>query len=161
MIPAFKNLPPPPGYVDRYRFNSPLIISGGVTFGTTYLVSIVRGATDGFKNGMGGLAVPLIGPWLAIANRKIDCNVTVSSGAGDINDSIDDSTNDATKCFAKEAATIAVMTGLGIGQLIGATLLAAGLIDRRHYYLRSDLATLSIQPAFDLQNLGLVVRGTL
>lgn len=162
MLPAFKKVPAPPGYVDRYRYNTPLIVAGGVTLGLTYVASIARGAKFGFKDGRGALFVPILGPWLTIAGRTIDCDVSVDTGGsiGDIDEDIDESTDEATKCFANEAASIAVLTGMGIGQLIGATLLAAGIIDRRHYYLRADLASMKVEPWIDGQNLGLSVRGT-
>ncbi len=165
MMPAYKNFPAPPGYVDRYRMNTPLLAAGGITLGITYVASFVRGAQDGFKNGMGSLAIPVVGPWLAISSRKIDCKVSVdTSQPKDLNDvdkNVNLTTKEATKCFSKEAATIAVMTGMGIGQLIGATLMAAGLLDRRHYYVRTDLTELSIEPRFDFGHYGLVLRGTL
>ena len=160
LLPGFKKHPAPFGYVDRYRMNTPLVVAGGLTLGLTYVAALARGGQDGFKNGMGGLAVPIVGPWIAIGSRKIDCQVTVETGVGGLDD-IDTTTDEATECFAKEAANIAVLTGMGIGQLIGATLLAAGLIDRRHYYLRADLAGVSISPVFDTQNVGFLLRGTL
>lgn len=159
LLPAFKKLPPPPGYVDFYRTNTPLVISGSITLGITYLVSVIQGATNNFKNGTGNLAVPILGPWLAIGSRDVDCKVVVS---GDVRDPAElrKAANEATQCFTREAAAIAVMTGMGIGQLIGATLIVAGIIDRRHFYLREDVAGISITPTLDPENLGFRLQGS-
>ena len=148
LLPAYGKEPPPPGYIERTRVNTPLVVSGAVTFSVTYIASLAIAGRQKFKNGTGALAVPLLGPWLAIAGRNINCDITVdeTTGVDGIDEDIEESTDDAAKCFAKEAGTIAVMTGMGIGQIIGASLLLAGILDRRHYYLRADLGPVSFTP---------------
>lgn len=157
LLPAFGKEPPPPGYIERTRLNTPLVVSGAITFSVTYAASLAIAGGQKFKNGTGSLAVPLLGPWLAIAARNVDCEVKEPTGVGDI----DESTDEAAKCFAKEAGTIAVMTGMGIGQIIGASLLLAGILDQRRYYLRADLGPVSLSPVFDRRMLGLFISGEL
>lgn len=163
LLPAYGKEPPPPGYIERTRVNTPLVVSGAVTFSVTYIASLAIAGRQKFKNGTGALAVPLLGPWLAIAGRNINCDITVdeTTGVDGIDEDIEESTDDAAKCFAKEAGTIAVMTGMGIGQIIGASLLLAGILDRRHYYLRADLGPVSFTPVFDRRMMGLYISGHL
>jgi hypothetical protein len=40
-------------------------------------------------------------------------------------------------------------------------LITAGVLDRRHFYLRSDLAGLSFTPVVGPTNFGWIMRGTL
>ena len=163
VLPAYGKEPPPPGYIERTRVNTPLVVSGAVTFSVTYVASLAIAGGQKFKNGTGSLAVPLLGPWLAIAARNVDCDVSVDqpTGVDGIDEDIEEGTDEAAKCFAKEAGTIAVMTGMGIGQIIGASLLLAGILDQRHYYLRADLGPVSFTPVFDRRMLGLFVSGRL
>lgn len=163
LLPAYGKEPPPPGYIERTRVNTPLVVTGAITFSVTYIASWAIAGRQKFKNGTGALAVPLLGPWLAIGARNINCNITVdeSTGVDGIDEDIEKSTDDAAKCFAKEAGSIAVMTGMGIGQIIGASLLLAGILDQRRYYLRADLGPVSFTPVFDRRMMGLYVSGHL
>lgn len=162
LLTAYKKLPPPPGYIEHARMNTPLVVSGAVTLSVTYVASLAVAGGAKFKNGTGALAVPIVGPWLALGARKVNCSVSSEpTGPGGIDDEIDESTDEAARCFSKEAAAIAVITGMGIGQLIGASLLLAGIIDQKRYYLRADLGPVSVTPVFDTRMLGLSFSGHL
>ncbi|HSC86929.1 MAG TPA: hypothetical protein VLC09_06645, partial [Polyangiaceae bacterium] len=127
-LPIYGDGPPPPGYVVETQANSGLIIGGLVSFGTIYGASIIYGAANGFEQGLGALAVPILGPWLAVAGRDFSCDYALTEEA-------------ATACQEKtidEAATLAVLSGLGIGQLIGATFTLVGVLDRDALWVRAD-----------------------
>lgn len=133
----YKNLDPPDGYVEKHRFNGALLGGGGLVLGITYLTSIFYGASFGFENGLGSLGVPVLGPWLSIAKRDFTCDVDTSlSGL--------DSTDETQECVASQTKTAAFLVGLGIGQLVGASLVTVGLLDRRKVWLRADLAGLAV-----------------
>lgn len=134
-LPVYGDLPPPPGYVLDEHSNVGLIAGGLVTFGTLYGVSIIYGGTQGFSEGMGNVAVPVIGPWLAIAARDLSCtdNTTIEGAQQCQQETID------------ETAKIAVLSGLGIGQLIGATLTVIGIFDKDQMWVRADAVDVSFR----------------
>lgn len=138
VLPAYKRLPPPAGYVEKRTFNYPLLYGGAATLVLTYGLSLIYGGSNDFKNGLGGLAAPLIGPWLAIGQRNFNCPVVVTTD-------IDQSTRDVSRCVTKEAQAVGVLVGLGIGQMIGGVLLTVGLLDRKKSWLRADLAGLAVR----------------
>jgi hypothetical protein len=155
LLPAYRDLPAPAGYVDRRKFNMPLLISGVVTLGTTYGLGLIYGANQKFEQGLGALAVPVLGPWIALGKRKFDCNAEISSD-------IDNSTDEVAKCVGKEAQAVGVLVGIGIGELVGTVLLGVGLADRKRSWVRADLANVQweLSPALGPEMNGLVARGS-
>ena len=121
MLQAYKRLPPPPGYVVRRSFNKPTFYGGAGTLVLTYSLALIYGAGNDFKNGMGGLAVPLLGPWLALGQRNFNCQAQISTD-------VDQTTQDVSKCITREAQAVGLLVGLGIGQLIGGVLVVAGML---------------------------------
>ncbi len=108
--------------------NTGLMVGGLVTFGTMYGISIGYGASQNFEQGLGAVAVPLLGPWLALAQRDFSCPFDPSAAG-------------AVACQQKtvdEAATLAVLSGLGIGQMVGATLTVIGILDSEALWVRAD-----------------------
>lgn len=152
----YRDLDPPPGYVEKHRFNGALLGGGGLVLGLTYGASIIYGGAHKFENGLGGLAVPVIGPWIAIGGRDFTCDVDTSLNGLDV------STKETQECVAAQTQTAAFLVGLGIGQFIGASLLTVGLLDRRRSWLRADLA--GVQMEFDVSPWpgasGISARGT-
>jgi hypothetical protein len=51
-----------------YRPNKPLIVSGFVTFGIPYTISVVVAATSA-RDADQALYIPLVGPWIDLATR--------------------------------------------------------------------------------------------
>jgi len=134
--------PPPDGYVLEKKVNTGVIVGGLVTFGAMYGISIAYGASQNFEQGMGAVAVPLLGPWLALAQRNFSCPFDPSAAG-------------AEACQQKtvdEAATLAVLSGLGIGQMVGATLTMIGVLDSKALWVRAD----AVGARFTVDSLGVV-----
>jgi hypothetical protein len=131
------------------------LYAGIATFGASYVGAFIYGASQNFEEGLGNLAVPLLGPWLAMGQGKINCKVPVSTD-------IEASSRDVSKCINTEVQSFAVLVGLGVGELVGGVLLAVGLLDKKHGWLRADLAgiSLELEPATGPGMNGLVARGT-
>ncbi len=135
-MPAYKNLDPPAGYEMRTRYNAPLLIGGGIVLGMTYATSLIYAGGKNFENGLGSLAVPIFGPWMALGARDFSCNVDTSGSVSEI----EDSQKQAEACIANQTSTAGILVGLGVGQLVGASLLTIGVLDREKQWLRADLA---------------------
>jgi hypothetical protein len=109
--------------------NTGLIVGGVATFGAMYALSLGYAASNNFESGLGALAVPVLGPWIALGSRDFACDPGVTEAA-------------ALACQQKtvdEAATVAVLSGLGVAQMVGATLTMIGIFDRDELWVRSDL----------------------
>lgn len=135
-FPVFGDYPPPPGYVEDSRANSGLVWGGGITLATSYALGIGFGASRGFDQGLGWVALPLFGPFIAAGQRDLSCTITVSTAS-------------AEECQRKtvdEAKTLAVLAGVGVAELVGGALLTFGLLDRTRLWVRSDLKEVAIAP---------------
>lgn len=135
---------PPSGYEMRTRYNGPLLLGGGIVLGMTYATSLLYGAGKKFENSLGSLALPVFGPWMALGSRDFSCEVDTSGSVSDI----EDSQKEAEACIANQTATAGILVGLGVGQLVGASLLTIGLLDREKQWLRTDLA--GVETRFDV-----------
>lgn len=132
--------------------NTGLIVGGLVTFGTMYAVSIGYASSEGFEQGLGWVALPIFGPWIALAHRDFQCNVTL-----DI-----DSAEECQTKVVDEAATLAVLAGLGIGQMVGGVLTLVGVLDRDALWVRQDVLGARLQLDMRPMNadLGLRLHGS-
>jgi hypothetical protein len=144
--------------VERSRFNTALIGGGALVLGITYGAAIAYGGSQSFENGLGAVAVPVLGPWIAIGNRDFTCNVDTDPSL----DGLESSTNETQACVANQTQTAAFLVGLGVGQLVGASLITVGLLDRKRSWVRADLAGMQVD--FDVvavpQLTGIVAQGT-
>ena len=70
----------PPGYRVESRPATGLLATGGVTLAASYLAGLVIAQHHRFGEGMGWMAVPLVGPWGAIGARSFQCRVTGTEG---------------------------------------------------------------------------------
>lgn len=146
VLPIYKGLDPPPGYVQKRTFNRSLLWSGGALLLVTYGITLGYSASNGDQEGASSLAVPILGPWLALGRRKFSCPISpiTITGIQDIEE-IQRKTQEAQDCWAEQVKVGAIFTGLGVGQLVGSLILAAGFIDQKRYWLRADLDTVSIR----------------
>lgn len=126
---------PPPGYRVETRSNHGLLWGGGLTAGVGYAAALGYGLSQSFEGGLGALAVPVVGPWIALANRNFGCDRI--SNINDI-DAVQGCRDDT---YA-EAKTFAVLATVGLLQAVGGTLFVAGLLDRRETWVREDLSSL-------------------
>jgi len=93
------------------------------------LVSVGYAGSRGFDEGLGVVAVPILGPWLAMGQRDFSCDFGLTTAA-------------ITQCQEKtidQATTVIVLAGLGLGQMVGAALTVVGILDRESLWVRSDL----------------------
>jgi len=112
-LPYLEGAPVPRGYMLEEYHPRGLIISGAVTLGVLYAISLSVASSNNFNSTDGWLAVPVIGPfgWLAAKKDQQCVTTSYSSYCDDTNNSGD---------------RTAVMFD-GLGQVAGAALLTAGL----------------------------------
>ena len=160
LLPAYGKMESPPGYVEKSKWNVALLAGGGLVLAVTYGTAIGYGASQNFENGLGALAIPVLGPWMAMGQRNFTCELEQLTAGVDI-DEFERSQAEAQACIANQTATAGFLVGLGVGQLVGASLLTVGLLDHKRQWVRMDLA--GIEAQFDIVATrswsGLTVRG--
>lgn len=134
MLPAYPGLEPPPGYRSETVSNRGLAWGGGLTLGIGYAAALGYGLSRDFEGGLGVLAVPVLGPWLALGKRNFDCGTVNSVEAVD---------SCQTRTF-EEAKTFAVLGTVGLVQAVGGTLFLVGLLDRREQWVRKDVGSAAL-----------------
>lgn len=134
VLPAYPGMEPPPGYRAETRSNRGLAWGGGVTLAIGYAAGLGYGFSRDFEGGLGALAVPVLGPWLALTKREFDCG---KLGSVDDAQSCQDST-------FREAQTFAVLGTVGLIQAVGGTLFLVGLLDRRQEWVREDVGVANL-----------------
>lgn len=133
-LPAYRDFPPPPGYIEKVRFNGGLIGIGATVFLTTYAMGIIYAASTGFKQQSGWVAAPVVGPFVAAAQRDFQCTASTPQQA-----------EACQRETVSEAGAVAILAGIGMGHLVGASLVAAGFFDRTRVWVRSDLVAVNLQ----------------
>lgn len=151
VLPYREGQPIPPGYRLEYDANTGLIVGGLVTTLVGYGAALGVGQGSGFKNGTGWLAVPLLGPWAALAGRQNPC-------AGlDVSDPDIEDLEDA-ECIEEaldEAQLMAFMTIDGLVQATGAVLFVIGLATGEDQLVRQDIAGFRLVPRVGATGFGL------
>lgn len=129
MLPYYDGLPVPPGYKVVTHPATGVITGGLVGFSASYGAGLVVGATQGFKNASGWLGAPIIGPWLAIAERKYEqCKTTT--------------VDQARACIQHAVGEVQFITFVavdGVFQLATGFLTLAGFLSSRDELIREDL----------------------
>ncbi len=141
---AFEGMDPPPGYRAKNFFNRGFLIGGGITLGVTYGAGLIYGATQKFEGGLGHLAIPIIGPWIALGNRDFQCDTSIDP----LNLNPDDASDAADECqqlLFNETKVAVVLFGIGLGQLAGAVITTIGFADSETRWLRADVGGLDVQ----------------
>jgi hypothetical protein len=140
ILPYRTGMPVPAGYEVVTRPNSGLITGGAVGLGLTYGVALIVGATEGFENGTGWLAAPLIGPWGAIGARKYECKSATQT------------VSEAKKCVRAAVGEVQIITVIavdGIAQLATAVIMLAGALSSHDELVRQDLVNVAVIPPSD------------
>jgi hypothetical protein len=139
ILPYREGFLPPPGYEVVKRPATGLIAGGLVGLGIAYAGGVAFAGANGFENGTGWLAAPIVGPWGAIAVRKYEtCRTRTVS--------------EAQRCVRNAVKEVRVITFLavdGIAQLAGGLVTLAGLLSTREELVRSDLVEkvqVNVQP---------------
>jgi hypothetical protein len=139
ILPYREGFPLPPGYEVVKRPATGLLAGGLVGLGIAYAGGVAFAAANGFDNGTGWLAAPVVGPWGAIAVREYETCRTRTVA-------------EAQRCVRNAVKEVRVITFLavdGIAQLAGGLVTLAGLLSTREELIRSDLVEkvqVSVQP---------------
>ena len=132
ILPYREGMPVPSGYRLVDRPATELITAGLVGLGISYATGVIIAASQGFDNGTALLALPIFGPYAAIATRQYDCEV--------------DTVAAAKKCTADETQIVTLMAVDGLAQTAGALVAVAGLMSGTKELLRSDLPEVMVTP---------------
>jgi hypothetical protein len=129
ILPYRDGFPVPPGYEVVKRPATGLLAGGLVGLGIAYGTGVVFAAVNGFENGTGWLAVPIVGPWGAIGSRNYEtCRTrTVAEAKACVRNAV------------KEVQVITFFAVDGIGQLAGGLVTLAGLVSSKEELVRTDL----------------------
>jgi hypothetical protein len=152
----------PEGYRVRRRRFPGFMISGGVTFGVSYAYGLGSGANNGFENGETWLVLPVVGPFAALAARKLDkCNINVND-AKNVDDIVA-SKAEVEECFKnslEEALRLAAITADGVLQTLGASLFVGGAIGGERRLERVEPRVTAGPRAFGQHGIGFGFSGT-
>lgn len=133
----------PDGYELRHTTSAGLLVAGAVTFGTAYLVALASAGSK--KKGSGNLAIPLIGPWLALTTKhESPCDLEVPGSITDVAAS-DEEVEECVEDALDEAVRLAIITADGVTQVVGATFLIAGGVGRREL-VHQDARRVRVRP---------------
>jgi hypothetical protein len=129
ILPYREGYPVPPGYEVVKRPATGLLAGGLVGLSIAYTGGVVFAAVNGFKNGTGWLAVPIVGPWGAIGSRNYEtCRTrTVAEAKACVRNAV------------KEVQVITFFAVDGLGQLAGGLVTLAGVVSSKEELVRSDL----------------------
>ncbi len=145
-LPYNEGAPIPRGYMLQEYHPRGLIISGAVTLGVLYAISLSVASSNNFNTANGWLAVPVIGPFGWLATRKAPSNIC-GSGSFTYSCNNDDSDN----------RTAVVLDGMG--QVAGAALLVAGLAITRKHLILTDPSEVMVAPYASSTGSGLRIFG--
>jgi len=123
----------PDGYTVVDRPADGLITAGLIGLGVSYAAAVIVGATQGFENGTGLLAIPVFGPYAAIGTREYDCQV--------------DTVAAAKRCTVDETQIVTLIAVDGLAQTAGALVAVAGLISGKKELVRNDLVEMPVTPS--------------
>lgn len=140
---AYPGMDPPAGYREESYFNRGFLIGGAITLGVTYGAGLIYGASQKFEGGLGTLAIPLLGPWIALGKRNFECDTSVPTTL-DPDDAVD-AADECQELLIEETKVAVVLFGIGLGQLAGAVITTIGLTDKETRWLRADIGGLDVQ----------------
>jgi hypothetical protein len=140
--------PLPEGYHLESRVNRGLVFGGAAMVGIPYLIGAFGTLSVLGEGNTGYLAIPVIGPWLTLANRSTNCGEIGEPSPGGF------------ECFSDEAGN-GLLIASGVMQALGTAMIVFGVLNTREYAV-ADYAGLHITPvATPRGDYGLVVSGTL
>ena len=144
-MPYKKGLPVPPGYRVVERSATGLTVGGGLTFGAAYAAGLALAASQGFDNGTGYTAIPVIGPWAAIGGRTFNCKVAVATSSVS-SVALQKAINKCVGFAFDEVTTVVFLTADGLVQATGAVLFFIGLASGYEELVRDDLPKAAVYP---------------
>jgi hypothetical protein len=144
VLPYRDDQPVPPGYRLDGTGGGGLIAAGLLIGGAVYAGGLIAAANSGFSNGTGWLALPIAGPWISIGSRKIlGCDKVTDEEAADPDFNPISECKDAARDYA---SGVGFLTGAGIFQAVGLTLVALGISNREYQLVRYDVAGFELTP---------------
>lgn len=156
ILPYRKGLPVPPGYRVVQRSATGLTLGGGLTFLGAYAAALGLAATQGFENGTGYTAIPVVGPWAAIGGRTFKCNAPVTTNTVA---ALQRAINKCVGTAFDEVVTVVFLTADGLVQATGAVLFFVGLGSGYLELVREDLPQTAVH-VLPEGGFGLTVRGS-
>lgn len=131
-------MPIPQGYHLDSRINTGLALGGVSLWAAPYVTGLIAAAASGFSKGSGWLALPVIGPFVAMGGRSIDCSPLGESNSADGSD-LSEIERKCRESAIAEARVLALLTVDGLLQTTGAILTVAGVLSPREVLLRNDV----------------------
>jgi hypothetical protein len=126
----------PAGYRVVDRSATGLIVGGAVTFLVSYAAGIGLAANQGFENGTGYVAIPVVGPWAAIGGRTFNCKAPVTTNTVQ---ALQRTINKCVGTAFDEVTTVVFLTADGLVQATGAAIFFIGLASGHKELVRDDL----------------------
>jgi len=145
ILPYKKGLPVPPGYRVVDRSATGLTVGGALTFGASYAAGLALAASQGFGNGTGYTAIPVIGPWAAIGGRTFNCKVSVATSSVS-SVALQKAIKQCVGFAFDEVTTVVFLTADGLVQATGAVLFFIGLGSSYQELVRKDLPQAAVYP---------------
>lgn len=136
MLPYYQGMPVPPGYDVVKHPASGLITGGVIGLSISYGTAVIVGATQGFDNAAGWMAVPLVGPFIAIADRNYEQCQTATVAQ-------------ARRCVTEAVGQVQYITFAavdGVFQVASALVLLAGAVSSKDELIRQDLVHVKAAP---------------
>ena len=133
LLPYRDGLPVPSGYHVEKRAATGLIVTGALGLAAGYLAGLAIALDQRFDDGLGWLALPVVGPWPAVAGRRVRCSAST--------------VDEARRCLdsaSAEAITIALLAVDGMVQTTGLLLLLGGLASGQPELVRDDLRNVQV-----------------
>lgn len=124
--------PLPEGYHIEERANRGLVGGGAALFGVPYLIGAFGAISVQGEGSSEWLAIPLIGPWLALGQRNSSCGEIGEPSPGGFD------------CFLDQAGA-GLLISSGVMQALGAGMITLGLINTREYAV-ADYAKVHFTP---------------
>ena len=137
VLPYYEGMPVPPGYQVVHRPATGLMAGGLIGMGASYGAALIVGATQGFDNATGWLAMPLAGPWLAIAEREYEQCRTAT-------------VQQARRCVSKAVGEVQFITFVavdGVFQLASSMIILAAAVSGKDELIRQDLVHVDVKPS--------------
>lgn len=139
--------PLPEGYHLEERASRGLIGGGVAMFAVPYLVGAFGAISLQGEGSSGWLGIPLVGPWLALGQRRSDCGEIGEPSPGGFD------------CFVDQVGSGLLVTS-GVMQALGVGMVTLGVLHTRTYAV-ADYAKVQLAPMTTAGGGGLLLRGTM
>jgi hypothetical protein len=153
VLPYRDGQPIPPGYRLEEKRSSGLLYGGLTMWAVPYVTGLITAAGYGFPHGSGWLVVPVLGPFIAMGSRSINCNLDRIQY--DPNVELKDIEQQCMDSAIDEVTVVALLTVSGLLQVSGAVVTTAGVASTETQLVRSDVARLSVRPVVRSHQAGL------